>query len=356
MINNMESTTKKDQHRLSTTSYDERVKEDINECTRSGSDLTLPSKVKEIESSEQKDQTCISNPFSSITDLGIAGVPADHPVMSSNGPSKNKKTSIMSSETIPQKQVHRTGAIQPLKNIDIHLENEFADLSTVERDLGSSNNPIEDQGPEDKGEQISTTCQSRNACKYYPKDSSFYVAEPVVMPIWRGSFNIWNKEYNNIEDLIAHISNKACYKVYKAACEFQQVLELEMLPKSDIWPKSFMTAEPSGDSIALYFFPSKTSEQAFGQLVEEMMHKELAFKARVQDVELLIFTSTELPLRYWRFQGKYYLWGVFRKKQAAPLNSLSSSRVTEIPLMKRCDNPSPISPLSNSATSGTERL
>lgn len=78
---------------------------------------------------------------------------------------------------------------------------------------------------------------------------------------YRGSFNIWNKEYNNIEDLIAHISNKACYKVYKAACEFQQVLELEMLPKSDIWPKSFMTAEPSGDSIALYFFPSKTRYQ-----------------------------------------------------------------------------------------------
>lgn len=124
------------------------------------------------------------------------------------------------------------------------------------------------------------------------------------------------------------------------------------------------------------------------------MHKELAFKGRVQNVELLIFTSTELPLRYWSkfrillfffflhmlilalfftqlsfiilkqaklldnhsagFHSKYYLWGVFREKQAAPLNSHSSSGVTEIPLMKRCDNRSPISPLSNSATSGSK--
>ncbi|EYU23826.1 hypothetical protein MIMGU_mgv1a009890mg [Erythranthe guttata] len=38
-------------------------------------------------------------------------------------------------------------------------------------------------------------------------------------------------------------------------------------------------------------------------------------RAIVQNAELLIFASTELPMLYWRFQGKYYLWGVFRAKQ-----------------------------------------
>lgn len=41
------------------------------------------------------------------------------------------------------------------------------------------------------------------------------------------------------------------------------------------------------------------SKQVFEQLVEEMIREELAFRALVQNAELLIFTSTELPLRYW---------------------------------------------------------
>ncbi|KAH6800114.1 hypothetical protein C2S52_000578 [Perilla frutescens var. hirtella] len=76
-----------------------------------------------------------------------------------------------------------------------------------------------------------------------------------------------------------------------------------MCPKSDIWPKSFQTAEPNDDNIALYFFPSKISEQVFEQLVGEMIHEELAFRAIVQDAELLIFTSTELPLLYWNLES-----------------------------------------------------
>ncbi|KAH6782548.1 RING/FYVE/PHD zinc finger superfamily protein [Perilla frutescens var. hirtella] len=107
-----------------------------------------------------------------------------------------------------------------------------------------------------------------------------------------------------------------------------------MCPKSDIWPKSFQTAEPNDDNIALYFFPSKISEQVFEQLVGEMIHEELAFRAIVQDAELLIFTSTELPLLYWTFRSKYYLWGVFRGNQPSPSNALSSKgEVAEIPKM-----------------------
>lgn len=77
----------------------------------------------------------------------------------------------------------------------------------------------------------------------------------------RGSLNILSQKYEDIGELIAHISNKACYKVYEAASQFQPVLRAEMLPKTDIWPNSFKKAEPNGDNIALYFFPSKIRYQ-----------------------------------------------------------------------------------------------
>lgn len=40
-------------------------------------------------------------------------------------------------------------------------------------------------------------------------------------------------------------------------------------------------------------------EKEFDQLVEQMIGEELALRATVTNAELLVFTSTELPLLYW---------------------------------------------------------
>lgn len=72
----------------------------------------------------------------------------------------------------------------------------------------------------------------------------------------RGNFNIWNTN-EGVEGLMAHMSNLACQKVYDEACQLPVVLELEIRPKSDVWPKSFEKSDPSGEHIALYFFPSE---------------------------------------------------------------------------------------------------
>lgn len=143
-------------------------------------------------------------------------------------------------------------------------------------------------------------------------------AVPRIEPIWRGDFVILNKEYEGFDDgLVAHLSSKACEKVHEAAMLLPSALELEMLAKMDCWPKSFQKSQPSDDNIGLYFFPlDKRSEGLFDYLVEEMMDQELALKAIFKNAELLIFASNELPLSHWRFQGKYYLWGVFRGQQA----------------------------------------
>ncbi|KAL9173031.1 hypothetical protein ABFS82_03G088100 [Erythranthe guttata] len=233
------STVEKYEHRRcsgpSNQSYEEHVKTDVNECTRSKDDATLSSEMKENEA------------------LGLE-----------NHCSEND-----------------------------HIENEEEEPIDVENDFRENNLLISS-------------------------------VAPVVMPVWRGSFSIWNENHDIIDGILAHMSNKACEKVNEEASQFQTVLYLEMLPKTDVWPKSFEESEPTGDSIALYFFPSEISERIFDGLVEEMMHKELALKAPVHNGELLIFTSKELPIMYWRVQSKYYLWGVFRSnKQSSKSHSRS---------------------------------
>ncbi|KAJ8564906.1 hypothetical protein K7X08_001366 [Anisodus acutangulus] len=184
-------------------------------------------------------------------------------------------------------------------------------------------------------------------------------AQPVYDPIWRGGFNIWNKEYKTLGGLVAHLSVKACEKVFEEAKLFPLLLHLEMLPKSDVWPKSFNTSEPSDDNIALYFFPLNARyEQDYDHLVEEMIGEELAFRAIMANAELLVFTSTELPLLHWRFQDKHYLWGVFRAKQDSsilqtPGNVLAAKDQINLVKAKTWRAESPISPLSNTASFGS---
>ncbi|XP_009616695.1 PHD finger-containing protein 1 isoform X1 [Nicotiana tomentosiformis] len=193
-------------------------------------------------------------------------------------------------------------------------------------------------------------------------------AQPVYDPIWRGGFNIWNKKYEKFGGLVAHLSVKACQKVFEEAKLFPPLLRLEMLPKSDIWPKSFNTSEPSDDNIAMYFFPLDARHVGyFDHLVEEMIGEQLALRAVVTNAELLVFTSTELPLLHWRFQGKHYLWGIFRAKQDSSSSQMVSNGIKSMMLQtpgnvldvrdkinlvkaKSWGAESPMSPLSNSAS------
>lgn len=182
-------------------------------------------------------------------------------------------------------------------------------------------------------------------------------AAPVMDPIWRGSFNIWDNEDDILEEVMAHMSISACHKVYDEACQFKPVIHLEKLPRSHVWPKSFEQSESGAGNIALFFFPSERSEQVYDDLVDEMVEDELALKGIVQNAELLVFPSTKLPLSYWRFQGKYYLWGVFREKQPVASRSPSCRRGSsegEIAVkMKNFRGESPRSPLSNCSSYGS---
>ncbi|KAL6984283.1 hypothetical protein U1Q18_017660 [Sarracenia purpurea var. burkii] len=221
-------------------------------------------------------------------------------------------------------------------------------------------------------------------------------AEPVIDPIWRGNFNVCKEGYGLFDGVVAHLSSKACRKVWEEASFLPELLCLEMLPKSALWPKSFQRSEPCDENIALYFFSE--NKRVFDRLVDDMMHQELAMRAVARNAELLVFPSSELPLLYWSklvsqngtviqcpkghglmamlchksqesnisCGGKYYLWGVFRKKQAPSSNPTDQHLVVQrndiegianageernMKTTKTVGARSPLSPLSNDSSS-----
>ncbi|GFP97811.1 hypothetical protein PHJA_001925200 [Phtheirospermum japonicum] len=289
------TTGKKDEHTLDdvVTSWKDENKEEVQVC----SDITLPSLVKDDKVSKKRDKKRVSSKSSK------------------KKKTKKKKPVILSEENLPENKP------EDEKNFE-------------EENYSPSKDKVIDGELEDKCEKI---------IEDVPKSLHISTAEPVAMPIWTGGFDILNEKWVMLNGILAHVSILACGKVYDEALQFRPVLQLQMLPKNDVWPKSF------------------ENEQDFDRLVDEMMRNELALKATVQNAELLIFNSSELPLLYWKFQGKYYLWGVFRQKQSSPSNShpcwdeekdknpIKPNNTDKTSLAKTVRNGlSPRSPLSNS--------
>ncbi|XP_073266487.1 PHD finger-containing protein 1 isoform X1 [Populus alba] len=161
-----------------------------------------------------------------------------------------------------------------------------------------------------------------------PSESDRYIhAKPIIDPIWKGSFNIQNLENHTSVLLLAHLSTNACSKVWDAASALPAQLNMEILSRSDAWPHKFQITPPAVESIGLYFFPQRErDEKVFESLLDEMIIHDRALKAVINDLELLVFSSCELPQEHWRFCQKYYLWGVFKatKKHAVASNAEAS--------------------------------
>nr|GEU51058.1 zinc finger, FYVE/PHD-type [Tanacetum cinerariifolium] len=175
------------------------------------------------------------------------------------------------------------------------------------------------------------------------QDNYYICAQPVRDTVWRGSFTVIGAKNDFSGSIFAHISTKACDKVFQEANMMPSLLHLEMHPKIFLWPESFQEREPSDDSIALYFFPGDPiNEKIFDHFVQDMMDKELAMRAPTKNAELLIFTSMVLPHCFQKFRGMYYLWGVFRGKRDDPTSVVSHNLTVpnssdQCALLKRVD-------------------
>lgn len=148
-------------------------------------------------------------------------------------------------------------------------------------------------------------------------------AKPLIRCVWTGNLDVWHglsKFSDRNYSFNAFLSSKACDKVRHMAGALQSGLQLEMLHRSYLWPKSFPRSGPTDDAIGLFFFPpAPEHEKPYDSLVNEMIRDDLAMTAYLKDPELpiysdlLIFTSVELQWQCRRYQGKFYLWGVFRR-------------------------------------------
>ncbi|KAM3359954.1 hypothetical protein P3S68_019665 [Capsicum galapagoense] len=63
-----------------------------------------------------------------------------------------------------------------------------------------------------------------------------------------------------------------------------------------------------------------SDENSYDALLEDLIDNDLAMNATIDNLELLIFSSRELPQQHWRLHRKYYLWGVFRHKSPSCSN------------------------------------
>ncbi|GAV67885.1 hypothetical protein CFOL_v3_11389 [Cephalotus follicularis] len=177
-------------------------------------------------------------------------------------------------------------------------------------------------------------------------------AQPVMEPIWRGTLSICKRNFGG--RMVAHLSTLACSKVSEVARLLPELLHSELLPRYEVWPKPFDRWGPTDYNIALYFFPdNERDEKVFDILTNDMIGRDLAMRAIVENAELLIFPSNVLPLMSWRFKTKFYLWGLFRGKQASHLADHAVPAEKDLTKALTWDTQSPISPLSNCGSYGS---
>ncbi|CAA2963274.1 Hypothetical predicted protein [Olea europaea subsp. europaea] len=141
---------------------------------------------------------------------------------------------------------------------------------------------------------------------------------PARCVVWMGSFSIHNgfKHGTLCDPVYAHPSGKIHRKVYEYSKLMPEVLHFELFPCGELWTNLFQEYGLDRKNIGLYFLPSasKRSEDYFS-LLESMIKKDLALRKQIADVELMLFPSTRLTLDCQRWNGKYFLWGLFRRKK-----------------------------------------
>ncbi|OVA02138.1 hypothetical protein BVC80_8787g2 [Macleaya cordata] len=138
---------------------------------------------------------------------------------------------------------------------------------------------------------------------------------------WKGSFEILGTVPTGelYEGLQAYPPGKTRRKTYEVSKQMPRMLQFKLHPRCDVWPEIFHIDCPTGDDIALYFLPGdfKRSKEKYSSLLNLIEMRDLAMQSCLNGVELLIFTSKQLPADSQRINMKFYLWGVFRsvKKQ-----------------------------------------
>jgi len=92
-----------------------------------------------------------------------------------------------------------------------------------------------------------------------------------------------------------------------------EILNLEAVPLSQLWPKKFKIVPPDGGDIGLLFVSChQRPHSTFDHLLEKV-YSHTGLLTKIGDTELAIFSSKLLSPDYQRKNGKLYFWGIFGK-------------------------------------------
>ncbi|PIA57662.1 hypothetical protein AQUCO_00600415v1 [Aquilegia coerulea] len=134
---------------------------------------------------------------------------------------------------------------------------------------------------------------------------------PAVNASWKGCFEILNSPREFYEGFQAYTPGKLSREAYSVLKEMPEILQFTLQPRLDTWPEIFRTNSPSGFDIALYFWADDVCRKKYNHLLEMMEKQDLSMHSHLNGVELLIFTSRQLPVESQRLSMQFYLWGVF---------------------------------------------
>ncbi|VAH93492.1 unnamed protein product [Triticum turgidum subsp. durum] len=121
---------------------------------------------------------------------------------------------------------------------------------------------------------------------------------------------------NNYIPLAAHLSTKAGKKVQELSRSLPPIMKAAKLSTSESCPKHFEAPVPTADSIGLYFFSGDMRpNKELDELVKHLADSGIVLEAVVGLRKLFLFPSGVLPVEHQTFQGKPYLWGMFKPRK-----------------------------------------
>ncbi|PWA89968.1 zinc finger, RING/FYVE/PHD-type [Artemisia annua] len=139
---------------------------------------------------------------------------------------------------------------------------------------------------------------------------------PALISYWKGNFTLPNDYGKYNDEFLAHPPSRVHIKVFETTVKMPKSISFELAPNRDVYMELFSGSVPDKDDIGLYFFPSSHSMT----IADFLWSKNLLMQSVVNDVELLVFSSKLLKPCLQEFQGKCFLWGVFRcRKNSKPV-------------------------------------
>ncbi|KAH7673430.1 Zinc finger RING/FYVE/PHD-type protein [Dioscorea alata] len=127
--------------------------------------------------------------------------------------------------------------------------------------------------------------------------SNFFSTETA----WMGELEIFGVVPYVCEGVEARLPSKVCLFAYEQLKKMPIKVKLKPVHRLDVWPKPFQVDPPMVGDVAFFLFPCEFQsghcrlKEKYSQLIEQMSSGDLALQTRKDAVELLIFTSKELP-------------------------------------------------------------